>query len=212
MPPSRPWREAIFDESVVRTFEGREVTQRGATLPDPRPEGVPARSHRPGIWFTDEGKTPEMPAVRGSRKQGYVVIAAVADRRVGFVVDRLIGQQDIVIKALGKSRQEGARPVGATELGNQQVGLVPMRRRSSARVPADRTPNHRGTMDKTAMVRRGEVRSRRCNAGDEAGKRAEYPRVRRRRGVRDRDQQHRRDPKPPRSRRCRGPIPTWSVS
>ena len=48
----------------------------------------------------------------------------VADRRVGFVVDRLIGQQDIVIKALGKSLKKVRGLAGATELGDQRVGLV----------------------------------------------------------------------------------------
>lgn len=116
--------EAItFDEGVVRTFEGREVmTQRGATLPIARLQKVfQLEGHRPGIWFNDDPKPPE---VRPGRNKGYVVIAAVADRRVGFVVDRLVGQQDIVIKALGKSLKKVRGLAGATELGNQQVGLV----------------------------------------------------------------------------------------
>ena len=45
-------------------------------------------------------------------------------RRVGFVVDRLVGQQDIVIKALGRKIQEVKGFAGATELGDQRVGLV----------------------------------------------------------------------------------------
>ena len=60
----------------------------------------------------------------GSRPKSYVVVATVADRRVGFVVDRLVGQQDIVIKALGKSLKKVRGFAGATELGDQRVGLV----------------------------------------------------------------------------------------
>jgi two-component system chemotaxis sensor kinase CheA len=119
--------EAItFDETSVRTFEGREVmTQRGATLPIARLSKVfQLEGHRPGIYFGEEGKSPKPPEVRPGRKTGYVVIAAVADRRVGFIVDRLIGQQDIVIKALGKSLKKVRGLAGATELGNQRVGLV----------------------------------------------------------------------------------------
>jgi two-component system chemotaxis sensor kinase CheA len=52
------------------------------------------------------------------------VIASVGDRRLGFVVDRLVGQQDIVIKALGKSLKMVRGFAGATELGDQRVGLV----------------------------------------------------------------------------------------
>ena len=119
--------EAItFDESVVRTFEGREVmTQRGATLPIARLAKVfQLEGHRAGIYFNEDPRSPRPPEVRPNRKTGYVVIASVADRRVGFVVDRLIGQQDIVIKALGKSLKKVRGLAGATELGNQRVGLV----------------------------------------------------------------------------------------
>ena len=72
----------------------------------------------------EDAKTPPPPPVRSTRPKSYVVIATVADRRVGFVVDRLVGQQDIVIKALGKSLKKARGFAGATELDNQRVGLV----------------------------------------------------------------------------------------
>jgi len=123
MPLASVEEAIVFDESVVKTFEGREVmTQRGATLPIARLAKVfHLEGHRAGI-FVNEDATP--PAVRPGRGKSYVVIAAVADRRVGFVVDRLIGQQDIVIKALGKSLKKVRGLAGATELGDQRVGLV----------------------------------------------------------------------------------------
>ena len=40
------------------------------------------------------------------------------------MVDELIGQQDIVIKPLGKSLAQVRGFAGATELGDQRVGLV----------------------------------------------------------------------------------------
>ncbi len=52
------------------------------------------------------------------------MIAQVAERRLGFVVDELIGQRDIVIKALGKSLKAVRGFAGATELGDQRVALV----------------------------------------------------------------------------------------
>ena len=52
------------------------------------------------------------------------MLGAVAGRRVGFVVDDLVGQQDIVIKALGPSLQRIRGVAGATDLGDQRVGLV----------------------------------------------------------------------------------------
>jgi two-component system chemotaxis sensor kinase CheA len=101
--------EAIaFDESLVRVVEGREVmTQRGATLPIARL----ARLFR----IEDSAPAPT---------RSYVVIGIVGERRVGFVVDKLIGQQDIVVKALGRSLKDVRGFAGATELGDQRVGLV----------------------------------------------------------------------------------------
>ena len=100
--------EAIgLDESLVRVVEGREVmTQRGATLPIVRL----AKFFR----IDDDAVS----------QRAYVVIGTLGDRRVGFVVDRLLGQQDIVIKALGKSLKHVRGFAGATELGDQRVGLV----------------------------------------------------------------------------------------
>ncbi len=106
--------EAIaFDEGLVRSFEGREVmTQRGATLPVCR-----LRKH-----FGHD--TDALSSRRMARRSGFVVIASVGERRIGFVVDRLVGQQDIVIKALGKSLSKVRGFAGATELGDQRVALV----------------------------------------------------------------------------------------
>jgi len=126
MPLANVEEAIVFDESMIRTFEGREVmTQRGQTLPLARLaklfqlDGV-----RPGVYFNEDAKTPVPPPVKPTRPKSYVVIATVADRRVGFVVDRLVGQQDIVIKALGKLLKRVRGFAGATQLGDQRVGLV----------------------------------------------------------------------------------------
>jgi len=50
--------------------------------------------------------------------------ADVLARRLGLAVDELIGQQDIVIKALGRSLREVRGFSGATELGDHKVALV----------------------------------------------------------------------------------------
>jgi two-component system chemotaxis sensor kinase CheA len=127
MPLASVEEAIVFDESQVRTFESREVmTQRGATLPIARLAKIfQLEGFRPGVWVNEEAKTPKPPEVRpGQKPKSYVVIATVAERRVGFVVDRLVGQQDIVIKALGKSLKKVRGFAGATELGDQRVGLV----------------------------------------------------------------------------------------
>jgi two-component system chemotaxis sensor kinase CheA len=49
---------------------------------------------------------------------------SLGNRRLGLVVDHLFGQQDIVIKSLGRSLASVRGFAGATELGDQRVGLV----------------------------------------------------------------------------------------
>jgi two-component system, chemotaxis family, sensor kinase CheA len=104
-------QEAIqLDPRAIRTVEGREVlTLRGATLPICRLADL----------FQLGGEEPA-----GGRKK-FVVVSALGQRRVGFVVDDLHGQQDIVIKSLGPSLTSRVRGfAGATDLGDQRVALV----------------------------------------------------------------------------------------
>ncbi len=56
--------------------------------------------------------------------EGFGVIAAVGHNQMALVVDDLIGQQDIVIKALGRRMRNIPGIAGAAELGNQQTILV----------------------------------------------------------------------------------------
>jgi two-component system chemotaxis sensor kinase CheA len=126
MPLASVEEAIVFEEGMIRTFEGREVmTQRGATLPIARLAKLfQLEGWKPGVWVNEEAKTPKPQATRTGRSKSYVVVATVAERRVGFVVDRLVGQQDIVIKALGRSLRNARGFAGATELGDQRVGLV----------------------------------------------------------------------------------------
>ncbi len=100
--------EAIkFDERSVRVVDGREVmTLRGTTLPLCRLDRLL------GLANTE----------RSTRQ--FVVVASLGARRLGVVVGHLHGQQDIVIKPLGKSLSGVRGFAGATELGDQRVGLV----------------------------------------------------------------------------------------
>jgi two-component system chemotaxis sensor kinase CheA len=54
----------------------------------------------------------------------YVVVVGAAERRIGIIVDDLLGQQDIVIKTLGKSFKRIRGISGAADLGNQRTILV----------------------------------------------------------------------------------------
>jgi two-component system chemotaxis sensor kinase CheA len=53
-----------------------------------------------------------------------VVIVSAADRRMAFVVDETTGEQEVVIKGLGKQLVRVGGITGATVLGNGQVVLI----------------------------------------------------------------------------------------
>jgi two-component system chemotaxis sensor kinase CheA len=98
----------VLDEHQVRTVETREMLSiRGASLPICRIAslfGIPRRNR--------------------VQPRSFVVITELGERRLGFVVDEVLGQQDIVIKPLGKSLKAVRGFAGATELGDQRLVLV----------------------------------------------------------------------------------------
>ncbi|HAU87183.1 MAG TPA: chemotaxis protein CheA, partial [Lachnospiraceae bacterium] len=53
-----------------------------------------------------------------------VVIVAKGDKLAGLVVDNLIGQQEIVIKSIGKYINNNKIISGATILGDGEVALI----------------------------------------------------------------------------------------
>ncbi len=98
----------MLDPSSVRTVEGREViTLRGGTLP---------LCHVDQLFQLEPSGPPP--------RKRFVVVTALGTRRLGFVVDELHGQQDIVIKSLGRSLRHVRGFAGATDLGDQRVALV----------------------------------------------------------------------------------------
>ncbi|RXI76208.1 chemotaxis protein CheA [Clostridium tetani] len=57
-------------------------------------------------------------------KKKYIVIVKVGEKNIGLVVDSLLGQQEIVIKPLGKTLQGLKEYIGATILGDGLVTLI----------------------------------------------------------------------------------------
>jgi len=53
-----------------------------------------------------------------------VVIVSVGTQRVGFVVDQLIGQEEVVIKPLGKMLHGTPGMAGATITGDGTIALI----------------------------------------------------------------------------------------
>lgn len=58
------------------------------------------------------------------QSEAHVVIVSVGTRRVAFVVDQLIGQEEVVIKPLGKMLQGTPGMAGATITGDGAVALI----------------------------------------------------------------------------------------
>ncbi|PPK49475.1 chemotaxis protein CheA [Clostridium algidicarnis] len=57
-------------------------------------------------------------------KKRFIVIINVGEKTVGLLVDGLLGQQEIVIKPLGKTLQASKEYIGATILGDGLVTLI----------------------------------------------------------------------------------------
>ena len=61
---------------------------------------------------------------RALPKQGHVVIVHVGTQQVGFVVDQLIGQEEVVIKPLGALLHGTHGMAGATITGDGKIALI----------------------------------------------------------------------------------------
>jgi two-component system, chemotaxis family, sensor kinase CheA len=97
-------------QADVRTIERREVMSlRGQTLPLARLEKL-FRLERADL--------------EGVPKKQFVVVVGLAQHRIGLLVDELHGQEDIVIKSLGRALSEVPGIAGATELGGKKTVLV----------------------------------------------------------------------------------------
>ncbi len=92
----------------VKTIEGREVIFG-------RDETIPL------MWLADVFELPR--ESEGSSEQ-HVVIIGLAQNRLGLVVDQLHGQQDIIIKPLGKLLGQVPGIAGASDLGTDGLVLV----------------------------------------------------------------------------------------
>lgn len=107
--------ESIMVQSEeIQTIEGHEVvTVRGRTLP---------LIHLSRVFELE-------PAGREAERRMfydrlYVVVVGLAQHRVGLVVDELLGQQDVVIKPIGKALRQVPGIAGATELGDNRTVLL----------------------------------------------------------------------------------------
>lgn len=100
----------LVEESSIQKVNKQEVIViRGVTTPLIRLKSV----------FSGQ-----RPADNEKDKELYVVIVGLAEQRVGLVVDRLIGEQEVVIKSLSRYCGDVPGVSGATILGDGNVALI----------------------------------------------------------------------------------------
>ncbi|MCU0693335.1 MAG: chemotaxis protein CheA, partial [Polyangiaceae bacterium] len=110
VPLSSVQEAVLVDVRAVRTLQGRQlVTMRGESLP---------------LCFLDVLFGDRRAGVSPGARKLLIVVASAASCRCGFVVDDILGRQDIIIKALSGPLRGAPGFAGATELGDQRVGLV----------------------------------------------------------------------------------------
>jgi len=97
-----------IEKDKIRSVEGRDIVlYRGKTLP-----------------LVDLGDVLEVGERDRDKKDINVIVVKKGERDLGIIVDDLIGQQEIVIKSLGKYLKGINFVAGATILGNGSVALI----------------------------------------------------------------------------------------
>ncbi len=108
IPISSVLETLMVHTSKVRTIERREVIDlRQNTLP-----------------LVHLSKVFDLPAPSAPPDSFFVAVVGLAEKRMGIVVDELLGQQDVVIKSLCASLSFVKGIAGAADLGNNKTILV----------------------------------------------------------------------------------------
>ncbi len=108
IPISSVLETLMVSAARVRTIERREVIDlRQSTLP-----------------LVHLSRVFDLPAPPVRSDSFFVAVVGLAEKRMGIVVDELLGQQDVVIKSLGASLSFVQGIAGAADLGNNKTILV----------------------------------------------------------------------------------------
>ncbi len=85
-------------------------------------EAIMVRNHALPLYYAARWLYPNRPIE--PRREAHVVVVYVAQRRVGLVVDDLVGQEEVVIKPLGKGLHGVPGLAGATITGDGGIALI----------------------------------------------------------------------------------------
>jgi len=110
--------ERRIDDHVERhrrTLARREVF----TLRD---SAVPLLRLTDAFNMTDSGGQAPSPVLQD--RKWFVVVTRAGDKSIGILVDALVRQQEIVIKAIGERLKNVPGVAGATEIGEGEIVLV----------------------------------------------------------------------------------------
>ena len=103
-----------LDLSKTNVLDGKEVVVvRGKALP----------LFYLKRWLVRGGNAVKTPT-NGDDNSGHVVVVSVGTQKVGFVVDSLVGQEEVVIKPLGRTLHGTAGMAGATITGDGRIALI----------------------------------------------------------------------------------------
>ncbi|EKO3366664.1 chemotaxis protein CheA [Vibrio fluvialis] len=76
------------------------------------------------LFYLQNWLAPKAGKVQARKGHGHVVIVQIGSQRVGFVVDALIGQEEVVIKPLDKLLQGTPGMAGATITSDGHIALI----------------------------------------------------------------------------------------
>jgi len=76
------------------------------------------------LFYLSDWLVSDMGYVANKNGHGHVVVVNSGGRQIGFVVDQLIGQEEVVIKALGAKLHGLDGLAGATITGDGQIALI----------------------------------------------------------------------------------------
>jgi len=82
------------------------------------------RGKAPPLFFLKKWLSLELPLVEGSGQDEQVIMIQAGNQSVGFVVDQVIGQEEVVIKPLGVFLNRVTGLAGATITGDGNVALI----------------------------------------------------------------------------------------
>ncbi|MGA3226178.1 MAG: chemotaxis protein CheA [Acidobacteriaceae bacterium] len=120
---------------IVRVAEQAEVIViRGESIPvlrlcrflEARP-GAPHGAELAADRYTDRGVEPDAASSRGAEtaeEQRLVVVVEAGRKKIGLMVDELLGQQQVVVKSLEKNLHKVEGLMGATILGDGRVAPI----------------------------------------------------------------------------------------